>query len=144
MPRMGSAPAEKSPIMKASMPGSGSSELVIDPADGSIWTCLNQTYNLVAFDGTSGKVILDVPFDVEKRSEHSIDTPDLTTPDNPLNIAPTALAFTPDGSVGFDCRRADKRSDNCRRNCAGVRSENRRKNRRAQSGRSVQCGLRVG
>ena len=71
---------EPSPEMDTwELPGAGAGPLVVNPADGSLWTFLHQSGNLVALDTSDGSVILDVP----------------------LTIRPTALAFSPDGSMAF-------------------------------------------
>jgi hypothetical protein len=64
-----------------SLPGAGAGALIVNSADGSIWTFMHQTHNLVALDGNDGAVLLDIP----------------------LDLSPTSLAFAPAaaGSVGF-------------------------------------------
>ena len=75
----GAITAEESPVMTWTLPGTGAGALVVNPVDGSLWTFLHQTHNLVALDGETGSVILDVPID----------------------LSPTEMAFAPDGSTGF-------------------------------------------
>ncbi len=61
------------------IPGSGSSMLSVNPADGTIWLFMHQSENLAALDPTDGSTIFDVP----------------------LTMRPTAIDFTPDGSMAF-------------------------------------------
>jgi len=61
------------------LPGSGAGKLCVNPSDGSVWTFLHQSGELVALNGTTGEVILSVA----------------------LELRPTALCFAPDGSVVY-------------------------------------------
>ena len=83
------------------LPGQGAGPIVVNPYDGSLWLCLHQTWNLVAIDGSGGSVILNVPFNLKKREEHHLDSSGMRIPRVPLEITPTSLGFTSDGSVGF-------------------------------------------
>jgi hypothetical protein len=61
------------------LPGDGASTLVVNPADGSVWTFLHQTGNLVALDPSDGSVMVDAA----------------------LAMRPSAMAFTPDGEYAL-------------------------------------------
>jgi hypothetical protein len=71
---------EQEPLYETwTLPGAGAGALVVNGADGSVWTFLHQTRNLAALNGVDGTVMVDVP----------------------LDLSPTSLAFSRDGSVGF-------------------------------------------
>jgi len=61
------------------LPGEGAGPLVVNDGNGTLWTFFHQTGNLVALSAADGSALLDVP----------------------MSISPTALAFTPDWSLGF-------------------------------------------
>jgi len=59
------------------LPGSGGSTIAVNPVDGAIWLFLHQSGNLVSLDPSDGSTVIDVP----------------------LTMRPTAIDFTPDGTM---------------------------------------------
>jgi hypothetical protein len=77
-------PEEKEPtpglaVNTWQLPGKGAGPLVVNPANGLIWTFFHQTHELAAINGKTGEVAIKVP----------------------IKLAPTAIAFSADGKTGF-------------------------------------------
>ena len=61
------------------LPGTGASRMIVNPVDGSILTFFHQTHTVASINGSDGSTIFNVPID----------------------LSPTAAAFSPDGKVFF-------------------------------------------